>query len=168
MSQQVLREAIKQLEGDLKGLASEMKKKKQAINVLYETLGEPTPYQLDEDSKVLQRDQFYAKPFASAASEFLKLKGHASTAEEILRGLEEGGFDFPWRQNDQLRSVAVSLGKNVALFRKLPNNTYGLVEWYINKPMRRTRWPGNKSINDEGAGGLGEQEGENQEDSMQE
>lgn len=114
--------------------------KKQAINVLYETLGDSPPYLHEEDlgaKQSIKRDQFFRKGFAPAASAFLKIKGHACTAEEVLRGLEEGGFDFPWEESDRLRSVAISLAKNSVLFQKLPNNTFGLLSWY--GPETQTR-----------------------------
>jgi hypothetical protein len=160
MSKESFREAIETLEEDLKGLYLEVKKKKLVINGLYESLGEAAPYQLDDDSKILHRDEFYAKPFATAASEFLKFKEHACTAEEILHGLEEGGFEFPWPEKDRLRTVAVSLGKNTTVFRKLPNSTYGLTDWYTNKPMKRTKFPETKSDNNEKTEDLGRKEQE--------
>jgi hypothetical protein len=50
-----------------------------------------------------------------------------------MEALERGGFDFKatgWKTSDRLRMVALSLAKNNKYFHKLPNNTFGLWEWY--------------------------------------
>lgn len=140
MTQDVLREAIKKLEEDLGTLIAEVKKKRAAINVLHETIGEQPPYEIEEEPKtrqIVRPDQFYGKGFATAAQEFLQIKKQACSAEEITRGLEEGGFDFPWNPNDRLRSVAISLAKNSTVFHKLPNNTFGLLIWYPNIQQKK-------------------------------
>ena len=142
MSQDVLREAIKKLQEDLEKLTLEANKKKQAINVLHETLGEKGPYEIEGESKaqdIIRRSQFYGKTFPVAAQEFLQMRKDACTAEEIYQGLEEGAFDFPWETNDRLRNVAISLSRNPEIFRKLPNNTFGLSAWYQNGQPRRRR-----------------------------
>lgn len=83
----------------------------------------------------VRRDEYYGKPFATAAQMFLQRRKEAATAEEVLKGLEEGGFDFRalgWKDNDRLRSLAISLAKNNKVFHKLPNGTFGLLDWYEN------------------------------------
>ena len=142
MSQDPIRTAINKLEEDLTKLNMEVKKKRQAINVLYETLGEAGPYKIEgepEASKVLRRDQFFGKPFATAAQEFLSTKKQACSAEEITHGLEEGGFDFEWPPKNRIRLVGMSLSKNSMVFEKLPNNTFGLLEWYPERQQKRKR-----------------------------
>lgn len=83
-------------------------------------------------------DIFYGKPFATAAREYLEMRKRACSAEEIMRGLEQGGFDFEWHLKDRLRNLAISLAKNTILFHKLPNNTFGLVNWYPEVTKRKT------------------------------
>jgi len=86
-------------------------------------------------------DIFYGKPFATAAREYLEMRRRACSAEEIMRGLEQGGFDFNavgWALKDRLRNLAISLAKNATLFHKLPNNTLGLLSWYPNIPKHKT------------------------------
>lgn len=65
--------------------------------------------------------------------------------EEILKGLEAGGFDFRavgWKDNDRLRSLAIGLSKNPK-FHKLPSGPYGLTSWYdeaiLKKPSERRK-----------------------------
>ncbi|MCH7977471.1 MAG: hypothetical protein IH935_00665 [Acidobacteria bacterium] len=90
----------------------------------------------------IRADQYYGKPFATAAQEFLTAKRQACPAEEVLRGLQQGGFDFRtmnWKEDDRLRGLAISLAKNVAVFHKLPNNTFGLVTWYPDVANKREK-----------------------------
>jgi hypothetical protein len=62
-------------------------------------------------------------------------------ADEILKGLEEGGFDFEplgWKEKDRLRSLSISLAKNTAIFHRLPNNgAFGLLAWYPEVAKRK-------------------------------
>ncbi|HXO38509.1 MAG TPA: hypothetical protein VN872_07715 [Candidatus Acidoferrum sp.] len=83
-------------------------------------------------------DQYYGKPFATAAEEYLLRRKQACPAEEIMRGLEQGGFDFKWDAENRFKNTAISLGKNVQKFHKLPNGTYGLRSWYPNVADRDT------------------------------
>ncbi|OGP20090.1 MAG: hypothetical protein A2X91_09900 [Deltaproteobacteria bacterium GWB2_65_81] len=134
MGQDVYRAAVEQLTAELEDLLRQATKKKEAINVLYESMGEETPYK-DVGSeaagaRTLRPDQYYGKPFASVAQEFLNMRKRACTSEEITKGLEQGGFDFTWKEGDRNRVVAVSLAKNTAVFHRLPNGTFGLLEWY--------------------------------------
>jgi hypothetical protein len=115
--------------------ASEIKK---TINGLLKQMGcEPEFTDVEAGQLTLRSvtrpDQYYGKPFATAAQEYLERRKQACSAEEIMKGLEQGGFDFKaagWRPEDRLRSLAISLAKNNAKFHKLPNNTFGLLSWY--------------------------------------
>jgi hypothetical protein len=81
----------------------------------------------------VRRDEYYGKPFATAAQLYLQRRKQACMPDEILKGLEDGGFDFRalgWKDGDRLRSLAISLAKNNKVFHKLPNGTFGLVDWY--------------------------------------
>ena len=81
----------------------------------------------------LDADQFYGKPPTTAAREYLEMRDKAVSLEEILDGLERGGFDFTaqgWNQGARLKNLGISLGKNSAIFHRLPSNTWGLTKWY--------------------------------------
>jgi hypothetical protein len=107
---------------------------KKLINMLLKTMGKPPQYSdVGESSGIIRKDQFYGKPLATVAQEYLEMRKQACPAEEIMRGLEEGGFDFAatgWKPKDYLRMLAISLAKNNVKFHKLPNNTFGLLAWY--------------------------------------
>ena len=148
---EVLVQAIAKIQHDLDKLIVEVNKKKNVINEIYGIMGQPPLYQIEGESgaQPLRRDQFYGKPFATAATEFLQMKRQACTAEEIFNGLKEGGFNFPWEESDRLRSVAISLAKNTALFHRLPNDTFGLLSWYpdIDIQPKRKRVTKNEQTN---------------------
>src|SRR6266702_2736821 len=68
----------------------------------------------------IRADQFYGRPLATCAQEYLDQRKKATGEQacdvaEILKALEQGGFDFRavgWRDNDRLRSLSISLAKN--------------------------------------------------------
>lgn len=71
---------------------------------------------------------------------YLERDKQAHPAEDILRALEQGGFDFralDWGENDRGRILAISLAKNNVTFHKLPNNTFGLRSWYDDTILKR-------------------------------
>jgi len=110
---------------------------KRTINMLLKMSGQAPFYPEDnESSGVLRADQFYGKGLATSAAEYLAQRKQACKPDEILRGLEAGGFDFDmlrWKPSDRLRSFAVSLAKNTGgagKFHRLKNGTFGLRSWY--------------------------------------
>jgi len=91
-------------------------------------------------SGTVRPDQYYGKQPTMAAEEYLKRRGQASSAEEIQRGLAEGGFDFTamgWKPKDHVRMIAITLAKNPQKFHRLPNGTFGLLDWYPNAISRK-------------------------------
>lgn len=82
---------------------------------------------------VLKADQFtnYASP-SEAARGFLSLRGQekgAATLDAIYDALQRGGFTFSSIKNDPKGGLRIALGKDSQVHR-LPNGTYGLLEWY--------------------------------------
>jgi hypothetical protein len=68
-----------------------------------------------------------------AAREYLDLRGTAVPLDEILEALQRGGFSFEsqgWADAARLRNLGISIGKNTAIFHRLPNDTWGLAKWY--------------------------------------
>ena len=105
-------------------------------------------------------DQYHGKPLNRAVTDYMNQRAKANpnaktaSAEEIYDVLIRGGYTFEQRSKDeQMHSLKTSLGKSTHTFRKLPNGTYGLVEWYgdIEPKQRRPRKGGNGSA--EGANG---------------
>lgn len=108
---------------------------KKTINMLLKMMGRDPQYQDSEDdtSGVIRADQYYGKPLATAAQEYLTMRKQACQPEDILRGLVAGGFDFDvigWKEADRVRSLSMSLAKNVAKFHRLKNGSFGVKSWY--------------------------------------
>jgi hypothetical protein len=146
--------AIEELQAHLEQQLQEAADTKKTINSLRKRMGLDPLYNdvAVEQVGAIRPDQFYGKPLATAAQEFLERRKQACTAEEIMKGLEQGGFDFDstgWKEKDQLRMLAISLAKNNAKFHKLPNNTFGLLAWYdqavLNKKAKEERPKQNSS-----------------------
>jgi|SRR6185312_3508172 len=127
--------AIDELQSHLDEQLQEVSETKKMINALRKRMGLDPLYNdvSVEQVGAIRPDQYYGKPLASAAGEYLERRKQACPADEIMRGLEQGGFDFEstgWKEKDRLRMLAISLAKNNSKFHKLPNNTFGLLSWY--------------------------------------
>jgi len=132
--------AVEALRNQLHEQMAEVSETKKMINSLLKRMGEDPEFPEAEVGQMQIRlsgasrpDQYYGKPFATAAQEYLERRKQACSAEEILKALEQGGFDFRslgWKDNIRMRNVAISLAKNNLKFHKLPNNTFGLLAWY--------------------------------------
>jgi hypothetical protein len=111
--------------------ASETKK---VINMLLKSMGKPEQYHdVSDGGSAVRADQFYGKPLATAAQQYLEFRQQACQPDEILQGMLAGGFDFDrlgWKENDRLRSLSISLAKNNVKFHRLKNGSFGLVGWY--------------------------------------
>jgi len=135
--------AVEALQEELEKQLSEAADTKRMINGLLRRMGKEPLYtdtSDDAQSSTIRADQFYGKPLATAAREFLERRKQACAAEEVLEGLKRGGFDFKgtgWKDKDYLRMLAISMAKNNTLFHKLPNGTFGLLNWYDSASIRK-------------------------------
>jgi hypothetical protein len=137
--------AVDELERKLQKQLQEAAGTKKLINGLLATMGEPPRYADAENEAQsgapVKSDAYYGKPLATAVTMVLKRFGEASTAEDIIKGLEKGGFDFrplKWNENVRHRNLAISMAKNTQTFHKLPNGTFGLREWYDDEILKKT------------------------------
>jgi hypothetical protein len=133
--------AVGVLEEQLEDLQKETQETKRMINSLLRKVGKPPRYtDAEEKYSNARPDQYYGKPLATAAREYLAARNQACSSKEILEGLMDGGFDFratEWKANDRLRMLAISLAKNTAMFHRLPNGTFGLLSWYDTTTLRK-------------------------------
>lgn len=137
MSNEKIVDAIEEYVEQIERLLAEAANKKQLVNTMCNTVSIPPRYTDTEipnaiGTRGVRQDEYYGRPFSTVAQEYLegrRGKG-ACTAEEIAKGLEAGGFDFPWKDKDRIRMVAISLAKNSSVFQRLPNGTFGLLSWY--------------------------------------
>ena|SRR5229473_5403412 len=133
--------AIEVLTNQLEDQMKRVAETKGAINALLRSMGKDPMFDDTNPEHVsplkVRRDEYYRQPFATAAQMYLQRRKEAATAEEVLKGLEQGGFDFDrlgWKENDRLRFLAISLAKNNKVFHKLPNGTFGLLSQYPDVP----------------------------------
>lgn len=136
--------AVEALLDQLKVQQEEIADTKRMINSLCKRMGQEPMFAdiVTEQSGAgpLRPDQYYGRPLSTVAQEFLERRRQASTADEIMKGLQQGGYDFKahgWQEKDWLRLFAISLAKNSKTFHKLPNGTFGLGAWYPEAAARR-------------------------------
>lgn len=149
-----LNSAINELHAKLKEQEQSVIETKQAINLLRKMSGEDplfTDEELNKSPQNIQPDQYYGKPLATAAREYLQYRKKACRADDIISGLEKGGFDFEaldWGKDDRqrLRVFSMSLAKNSTTFHRLPNGTYGLLDWYPTKKKTKTKKARNQEV----------------------
>lgn len=137
-----MEKAIGELQDKLKPIEAEANKLKITINQLCEVAGKPPIYKIESDEEKSQSlssiksDEFYGKALARSVRQVLELRKRSgmdppATAREIYEALLSGGYHFETKNEaNALRSLRISLTKNVAVFHKLPNGKFGLVSWY--------------------------------------
>jgi hypothetical protein len=137
-----LEEAVQELLETLQNQINQVSETKRAINVLHRTMGKGPMFPDEAPERLgamkIRPDQFYGRPLATSVQEFLELRKRATGEQacdvsEILKALEEGGFDFKaagWRDTDRLRPLSISIAKNTKVFHRLPNGMFGLLVWY--------------------------------------
>jgi hypothetical protein len=134
--------AIEVLVDQLEQQLLEVSETKKMINALLQRMGQEPMFADTAEQAAggpVRADQYYGKPLATAAQEYLERRKQACSADEILKGLEQGGFDFDalgWKEN-RMRSLAMSLAKNTRAFHRLPNGSFGLLSWYDERVFRR-------------------------------
>jgi len=98
----------------------------------------------------VKRDQFHAKPLATAVREYLDLRGPsdrgglgAATVNEIYDALISGGYKPETSdETNAKRGLRIALTKNSYLFYRVSSagpagGTYGLLEWYPNAKQQQ-------------------------------
>lgn len=117
---------------------AEVEALKVSVNVMCRQIGEEPMYP-DADvagpgvGGALRADLFYGKGLQTAVREYLERAKRAAGTEEIVKALEQGGYDFDeqgWAKGHRPRILAIALVKNTATFRRLPNGMFGLESWY--------------------------------------
>lgn len=144
---QELKGAIDVLVQRVEAKTKEITQSKRMINQLCAEAGmEPIYGDIDVNTgsaaATIRADQFYGKTPIVAAREYLETRDRAVAVEEILDALVRGGFDFDsqgWTEELRHRNLSISLGKNTAIFHKLPNGTVGLLKWYPEASKKKRR-----------------------------
>jgi hypothetical protein len=133
-------QTIADLEARLAELQTESHKIKTAINCLCDVLGQPPRYEevIEKSPKTngIRSDAYYGRPLATVVTEVLEkrkaLQLGAATIDDIYDELASGGYKFKGKNEGiKKRGLSISMSKNPK-FHKLPNDTWGLTEWYPN------------------------------------
>lgn len=134
-------QAIADLEKRLSELKAEEQKVISAINCLCDVTGQPRKYEEttpeQHQNSQTRPDQYYGRPLATVTAEVLGKRREAgigaATLDQLFTELSRGGFKFEGKNEGiQKRGLAISMSKNPK-FHRLPNDTWGLTEWYPNK-----------------------------------
>jgi hypothetical protein len=143
-----LNNAVESLYAELDRVNKKAIEIKKSINSLSTLLDKPQPFtevELASSSmghSNIYPDQFFGKGIATAVKEYLKMRGRASTAQEIFDALISGGFEFPeeWGEKFKLRNLAISIRKNSKDFCYVKSsNAFGLWEFYPDKKRERIK-----------------------------
>ena len=83
----------------------------------------------------IKPDTFYGKKLQTAVREYLEMRKlqnlGPATPREIYDAITQGGFKFEAKDaTTALVGLRALLRKRTAFFHRLPNNTYGLTNWY--------------------------------------
>lgn len=147
--QQSIAALVAKIEQDEQTFQQGIGKRKMLVNELCVEAGiEPRFPNVNESStsarpaaapsmSAVKSDEFFGRPLAGSIKRVLELRrvggNGPATVEEIYQALAQGGFSFVARSPEQaIQGLTVSIGKNSAVFVKLPNGKVGLKEWYPN------------------------------------
>jgi hypothetical protein len=140
-----LQKVLSDIQAKIQFHLDEIRKLKRTANSLADLTGDSPIYSDVEEEGATglgpgRADAYYGKPLATAAREYLEFRRRAVAVEEILKGLEQGGFDFDalgWAESGRNRALAMSMAKNTQVFHRLPSNTWGLLAWYPSATEKR-------------------------------
>src|SRR6266516_2198808 len=90
--------AVEELLTQLQQQLDEVAETKNMINSLKKRMGEGPLFQdvvaeSIQGKMSLRPDQYYGKPLSAAAQDYLERRNQACSAAEILKAMEDGGFD---------------------------------------------------------------------------
>lgn len=134
-----IEKTVEHLQTKIKEIEAEAADKKRMVNDLCRLMGRDPIYEDTSPSAAgsigTRSDEYYGQPLATAIKEVLNKRKRAglgaAPAGEIYDGLVKGGFGFNTKNTENAkRTVYSALSKNTSTFHKLPNGTYGLLEWY--------------------------------------
>ncbi|OGU30039.1 MAG: hypothetical protein A2057_13395 [Ignavibacteria bacterium GWA2_35_9] len=142
-----IKSAIESLYSEMGTINNRLNEIKKSINALSVLIGEEAPFSNAEISSIgyttnIRPDQFFGKGLATAVKEYLKIRGRASTVQEIYEALKTGGYEFTGSRAENIlqRNLAISLSKNSNDFVYVKSsNSYGLWEFYPEKQREKKK-----------------------------
>jgi len=138
MSEEFVNRTIELVQTQVQDLERQLQEKKRVANDLCALNGRAPIYADTGSSSVatsIRSDEFYGKPLATVVRTVLEKRAAANlgaaTVNEIYDAMVQGGYPFDAKNDENAkRGLYISLGKNSTTFHKLPNGTYGLLDWY--------------------------------------
>lgn len=146
---------IETFEAKISEHEQEIYKLRGVVNQICLAAGMEQKYQLDENAtgtasnggkplSAIKPDEFFNKPLSTAvrhALNALRSAGKApASVESIYDVLVSGGYAFDQKGRDaSIQSLSISIGKNSALFVKLPSGLIGVKDWYGEAPKYRRK-----------------------------
>jgi hypothetical protein len=130
---------IEMVQGQIRGLESDLSEKKRMVNSLCSLIGRPAMYANTEpvggSAVGIRADEFYSRPLATVVRSILEKRQAiglgAASLDELYEAMVQGGFRFEAKNDGTAkRSLSVSLAKNNTTFHRVPNGHIGLLEWY--------------------------------------
>lgn len=146
-----IQKTISDFESKLQAAQAEVGRLKRTVNDLCEMAGLAPRYAIAEPEATspvlteMRADQFYGRPMATVVREYLEMRERAggertATVSEIYDALVKGGFKFEASSEKNAKDgLRISLAKNTAVFHKLPNGSWGLLDWYPNAKKKPAR-----------------------------
>jgi hypothetical protein len=132
---------------------------------LAESLATPTraPSSSGTTFTTVRPDQFFGQSLSGSIKRVLEMRKAANLGPAEVRDvydvLVKGGYAFDTRNpKDAIQGLTVSIGKNSAMFVKLPNGQVGLKEWYPGVRSARGRQRDNGTVEDTGDEGADQQQ----------
>ena len=141
-----IQKTIDQALEELKKREKAVEEVKRLINQLCSFAGSEPMFEIEDSetsnpaakTTLVKKNSYYGRPLATCVREYLTARESAglvreASLDEILGALKEGSFDLRTLckdEKDDKRVLAISLSKNNLTFHKLPNNEFGLTEWY--------------------------------------
>jgi hypothetical protein len=141
MSEHV-KETIALVQQEIESLNQQVAEKKRMVNGLCALVKQP-PIYTDADllpstgMGPIQPDEYYGQPLSTAMRMILDRRKLAklgpATVNDIYDALIAGGYKFTTSVEEHAkRGLYSTLTKSTQVFHKLPNGSYGLLEWYPN------------------------------------
>lgn len=114
-----------------------------------------TEVQADQGLASIQPDTFYGQALNTSLRRILEMRKAANlgpaTVREFYEALVDGGYQFNTADSaNASRGLRISLGKSTHTFHKLPNGSFGLLEWYPEIKERRNQPANGDAVDGDG------------------
>ena len=148
---------IQLVQEQIAALEVELSEKKRMVNSLCSLIGQqpiyPDASPAASSVRAVRPDEYYGQPLSTAMRMVLERRQLANigpaAVNDIYQAMVDGGYNFQTKNPENAkRNLYTSLTKNTAVFHKLPNGLYGLLEWYPDAKSAKAKPNGAKAGDD--------------------